>query len=145
MERKREARYNSKVRGYREAEGGKVGIEVEHTPMPLYKRCRQPSKGAGWFWQQEMPIVFEAGVEGKRQEGGTGGEQQVKVVWEVVPRRSDRICSGRYSNLKACKKVAWTVSWRQSEEAEEGLNEGPEWPEASVNQFAQNVRTGERM
>jgi hypothetical protein len=42
MERKKEARYNNKVRGYREAKGGKIRIEVEHAPMPFYKtnwRC----------------------------------------------------------------------------------------------------------
>jgi hypothetical protein len=51
---------------------------------------------------------------------------------------------GRYSNLKLCKKAAQTASRQRSEEAEEGPNEGPEWPEASGAQFAQKARTGER-
>ncbi|KAJ7661118.1 hypothetical protein B0H14DRAFT_2659073 [Mycena olivaceomarginata] len=45
----------------------------------------------------------------------------------------------------AHRTVVQAVSWRRSEEAKEGPNEGPEWPEASGNQFAQNARTGERV
>jgi hypothetical protein len=33
MEKKREGKDNNKVGGYREAEGGKIRIQVEHAPM----------------------------------------------------------------------------------------------------------------
>jgi hypothetical protein len=34
METKREIRYNDKVGGYREAEGGKIRIEIGYTETP---------------------------------------------------------------------------------------------------------------
>jgi hypothetical protein len=51
----------------------------------------------------------------------------------------------RYSNLRLCKKAAQTVPWWRSEEAEEAPNEGLEWREAPVDQFARKARTGERV
>ncbi|KAJ7787010.1 hypothetical protein B0H14DRAFT_2629840, partial [Mycena olivaceomarginata] len=52
---------------------------------------------------------------------------------------------GAVFKFEIVQKAARTASRRQSEEAEERPNEGPEWPEASGAQFAQKARTGEHV
>ncbi|KAJ7870648.1 hypothetical protein B0H14DRAFT_2571228 [Mycena olivaceomarginata] len=111
---------------------------------------------------------FEAWVEGgDEQEAGKTALEACRNGRRRAGRRPEAKEQAKYDEARAQSSPRWRqssaydplshvapesahgaaarmASRRRSEEAEEGPNEGPEWPEASEAQFAQKARTGER-
>ncbi|KAJ7364407.1 hypothetical protein DFH08DRAFT_1016763 [Mycena albidolilacea] len=136
--------------------GGEQQVKAGATGYAVSKRGRATYFEAwveGGDEQEAGKTALEACRNGRRRAANVpqGGDQEQAKYDEARAQSSPRWRqSSAYDPLNhvapesAHGAAARMASRRRSEEAEEGPNEGPEWPEASGAQFAQKVRTGER-